>query len=76
MDAAGLPALLDAIRHLEGCAANFHQNGGYGEMSVLGVSVLCQHIASDAGTSFVFHRIQYCPASNPNCGQDGTGTFK
>ncbi len=57
------------------CAANFHQNGGYGEMSVLGVSVLCQHIASDAGTSFVFHRIQYCPASNPNCGQDGTGSF-
>ena len=44
-------------------------------MSVLGVSVLCQHIASDAGTSFVFHRIQYCPASNPNCGQDGTGSF-
>jgi hypothetical protein len=58
------------------CAASFHANGGYGEMSVLGVSVLCQQIASDAGTSFVFHRIQYCPDTNPNCGQDGTGTFK
>jgi hypothetical protein len=58
------------------CAASFHTNGGYGEMSVLGESVLCQHIASDAGTSFVFHRIQYCPESNPNCGQDGTGSFQ
>jgi hypothetical protein len=58
------------------CAAQFHANGGYGEMSVLGKSVLCQDIASDAGTSFVFHRIQYCPATNPSCGQDGTGSFK
>jgi hypothetical protein len=44
-------------------------------MSVLGESVLCQDIDGPNGGSFVFHRIQYCPASNPNCGQDGSGTF-
>jgi hypothetical protein len=58
------------------CAATFHQNGGYGEMSVVGESVLCQHIDDGHGNSFVFHRIQYCPASNTSCGQDGTGSFK
>jgi hypothetical protein len=57
------------------CAEEFHQNGGYGEMSVLGESVLCEKIDDGAGDSFVFHRIQYCPASNPGCGQDGSGTF-
>ena len=58
------------------CGATFHTNGGYGEMSVLGLSVLCQHIDDGHGNKFVFHRIQYCPASNPGCGQDGSGTFK
>ena len=58
------------------CAATFHQNGGYGEMSVVGESVLCQKIDDGHGKSFVFHRIQYCPASNQSCGQDGSGTFK
>ena len=58
------------------CAAAFHASGGYGEMSVLGQSVLCQDIDNGSGGSFVFHRIQYCPASTPNCGQDGSGTFK
>ena len=57
------------------CAWAFHENGGYGEMSVLGESVLCEAIDNGAGQSFVFHRIQYCPASNPSCGQDGSGTF-
>jgi hypothetical protein len=69
------------------CALAFHNNGGYGEMSVLGESVLCQHIDDGSGQSFVFHRIQYCEAkcldpanaSDPactGCGQDGSGTFK
>lgn len=58
------------------CAVSFHENGGYGEMSVLGESVLCQKIDDGAGKSFVFHRIQYCPASNTSCGQDGSGTFE
>jgi hypothetical protein len=58
------------------CAASFHQNGGYGEMSVLGESNLCQEIDNGPGQYLVFHRIQYCPASNPNCGQDGSGVFK
>ncbi len=58
------------------CAQTFHTNGGYGEMSVLGESVLCQQIDDGSGHSFVFHRIQYCPASDTSCGQDGSGTFK
>ncbi|HEY2517109.1 MAG TPA: hypothetical protein VGI39_39825, partial [Polyangiaceae bacterium] len=69
------------------CANQFHNQGGYGEMSVLGESVECQHIDDGAGNSFVFHRIQYCEAkcldpANKNdpacatCGQDGSGTFK
>jgi hypothetical protein len=45
-------------------------------MSVLGESVLCQQIDDGSGHSFVFHRIQYCPPSQPSCGQDGSGTFK
>jgi hypothetical protein len=67
------------------CAVQFHDQGGYGEMSVLGESVLCQHIGQ--GSPFVFHRIQYCeakcedPANKADpacvaCGQDGSGTFK
>jgi hypothetical protein len=57
------------------CAVEFNVNGGYGEMSVLGESVLCQEIDDGSGHSFVFHRIEYCPASNTSCGQDGRGTF-
>jgi len=57
------------------CANAFHETGGYGEMSVLGESVLCQHIDNGSGGSFVFHRIQYCAANDTSCGQDGSGTF-
>ena len=58
------------------CADSFHNTGGYGEMSVVGVSNLCQHIDDGKGDSFVFHRIQYCSVGATNCGQDGSGTFK
>ncbi len=58
------------------CSLNFFNKGGYGEMSVLGKSDVCQEIDNGSGGSFVFHRIQYCPNTTPNCGQDGSGTFK
>jgi len=57
------------------CANAFHNTGGYGEMSVVGVSNLCQHIDNGSGDAYVFHRIQYCAPNATNCGQDGSGTF-
>jgi hypothetical protein len=69
------------------CADAFHNNGGYGEMSVLGETNACDQIDDGSGNALVFHRIQYCKAkcSDPahkgdpdcvSCGQDGSGTFK
>ncbi len=69
-----LPAWTEDGSHTA-CANAFHENGGYGEMSVLGESVLCQHIDDGSGGSLVFHRIQYCAPNATNCGQDGSGTF-
>ena len=68
------------------CAVAFHENGGYGEMSVVGKSVLCDAIDDGKGNAFVFNRIQYCKAkcnladagADPDCakcGQDGSGVF-
>jgi hypothetical protein len=70
-----LPAWTADASHTA-CANQFHTMGGYGEMSVLGESVLCQQIDNGSGGSFVFHRIQYCAPGATNCGQDGSGTFK
>jgi len=65
------------------CAAQFANSGGYGEMSVLGLSIECEDI-DDNGNSYIFHRIGYCPLScntNPtapecaNCGNGGSGSF-
>jgi hypothetical protein len=36
---------------------------GYGEMIVLGESVLCDKIDDGKGNEFVFNRIKYCPSS-------------
>ncbi len=55
----------------------------YGEMTVLGKSVLCDEI-SDSGKPLVFNRVQYCPmdcGSRPTapdcakCGASGGGQF-
>jgi hypothetical protein len=70
-----LPSWYEDATHTA-CANQFHTMGGYGEMSVVGVSNLCQHIDDGKGNSFVFHRIQYCAPGATNCGQDGSGTFK
>ncbi|MFH2004985.1 MAG: hypothetical protein ABI333_00230 [bacterium] len=65
------------------CAAQFANSGGYGEMSVVGLSVECEDI-DDNGSAYIFHRIGYCPLScntNPsapecqNCGNGGSGSF-
>ncbi len=69
------------------CAAKFRATGGYGEMTVLGQSVLCDEVDDGSGGAFVFNRVQYCPTKceggmNPtdpecvNCKQDGSGEFK
>ncbi|MDB4946713.1 MAG: hypothetical protein JWP97_6247 [Labilithrix sp.] len=66
------------------CAAKWNASGGYGEMSVVGESVLCDKIDDGAGSSYVFNRVRYCPSScntNPgapecaSCQQGGSGTF-
>jgi hypothetical protein len=41
------------------CATQFVKNGGYGEMSVLGLSSECETI-DDNGDPLVFHRVGYC----------------
>ncbi len=68
------------------CAARWRTVGGYGEMSVVGQSVLCDKVDDGAGNAFVFNRIKYCPtkcekpenASDPdciNCKNGGSGEF-
>jgi hypothetical protein len=66
------------------CSRNFNDNGGYGEMSVLGLSEDCEEIDDGSGGHYVFNRVGYCPmdcADRPNdpdcidCVQGGSGTF-
>jgi hypothetical protein len=53
------------------CAAQFEASGGYGEMSVQGLSEFCEGIgADDGGAPEVFNRVPYCPQS---CQTDPTG---
>ncbi|MCA9582086.1 MAG: hypothetical protein KC416_09850 [Myxococcales bacterium] len=65
------------------CAKAFANNGGYGEMTVKGLSVECDDI-SDNGDAYVFNRVKYCSlscAQNPGqagceqCMTGGSGTF-
>ena len=66
------------------CATTFANSGGYGEMSVLGLSELCDKVDDGSGNPDVFNRVQYCPEScntNPsgagcaNCMAGGSGGF-
>ncbi len=68
------------------CAEQFSTTGGYGEMSVLGESVLCDKVDDGAGKPRVFQRNGYCPSkcsngANPNdpecknCAAGGSGQF-
>jgi len=53
------------------CATKFATSGGYGEMSVVGTSVECDHVEK------VFNRVTYCPlgSTDPSCGSGGGGSF-
>ncbi len=66
------------------CATQFATTGGYGEMSVQGLSIECDDISDGSGARFVFNRVNYCPLScntTPtapecvNCMMGGSGTF-
>ncbi len=66
------------------CAEKFATTGGYGEMSVLGLSVECDKVDDGSGGEKVFNRVQYCPMSctsgstDPacqNCQSGGSGQF-
>lgn len=66
------------------CARQFRDSGGYGEMSVRGLSVECDAIDDGAGGRYVFNRVNYCPLScntmpdAPGCERcmmGGSGTF-
>jgi hypothetical protein len=70
----------------QACAKKWKTTGGYGEMTVVGESVLCDKVDDGSGGSFVFNRVKYCPptcrdAANKdkpecqNCGQGGSGQF-
>lgn len=66
------------------CAAQFASSGGYGEMSVQGLSVECDEIDDGSGGRYVFNRVNYCPLScnmTPtapecvDCMMGGSGSF-
>jgi hypothetical protein len=66
------------------CSAKWDTIGGYGEMSVVGKSVLCDAVDDGAGNARVFNRVKYCPstctagstaAECKNCQAGGGGTF-
>jgi hypothetical protein len=66
------------------CSQRFATSGGYGEMSVIGESVLCDKVDDGMGGEYVFNRVNYCPLScntNPTgpgcqgCMQGGGGSF-
>ena len=66
------------------CAAQFVNQGGYGEMAVVGTSIECEPIDDGAGGRYVFNRVGYCKLEcndNPtlpgceNCSVGGSGSF-
>lgn len=66
------------------CVRAYRDMGGYGEMSVLGLSVECDEIDDGSGQRRVFNRVGYCPArcntmpdlpECANCGMGGSGGF-
>jgi hypothetical protein len=79
-----LPSWLATSPAQTQCAQQFASSGGYGEMTVVGLSVECDEIDDDSGGPKVFNRVQYCPlacAQNPNgpgcenCQAGGSGSF-
>jgi hypothetical protein len=73
-----LPAFASTSQAQNTCATQFNTNGGYGEMSVVGETIMCDMVMK------VFNRVGYCSAAcqqNPNmmgcsmCGNGGGGSF-
>jgi hypothetical protein len=67
------------------CARRFRDSGGYGEMSVLGLSIECDPVDDGMGGEYVFNRVNYCPIDCPaggggrpecmGCMMGGSGDF-
>ena len=66
------------------CSGRFVMSGGYGEMTVRGLSTECQNIDNGSGQPYTFLRVPYCPArcsmtpSLPECAMcrnGGSGHF-
>lgn len=66
------------------CVAKWRTKGGYGEMTVKGLSVRCDAIDDGNGNPHVFNRVGYCPEkcqTSPTlpecaaCAQGGSGQF-
>jgi len=79
-----LPSWLATTAAEKTCAVQFASTGGYGEMSVIGLSVECDVVDDGSGGEQVFNRVQYCPLycnENPNapecqnCQSGGSGQF-
>jgi hypothetical protein len=79
-----LPAWLATTPAEIACSQQFATSGGYGEMSVIGLSVECDEIDDGSGAERVFNRVQYCPLSCAagstapecqNCQAGGGGNF-
>jgi len=80
-----LPPLGGWVSTNTACNQYFYTNGGYAEMTVKGLSVLCDAVDDGNGDAMVFHRFAYCPglcAQNPSapacqsCTQQGAdGSF-
>lgn len=79
-----VPPLPSWVSASNDCAEQFRSRGGYGEMSVLGLSVECDAIDDGSGSEYVFNRVDYCPLycntepTRPECercGRGGMGVF-
>lgn len=66
------------------CAKMFQDSGGYGEMTVKGLSLECDAVDDGSGNEYVFDRRRYCPnicntdpmaAGCDRCVQGGSGNF-
>lgn len=83
-EAQPFPALPGWVSHDSACVNQFKDSGGYGEMSVKGLSVACDNIDDGSGGRYVFNRVPYCSLEcneNPsapgceNCQSGGSGNF-
>ncbi|MEY4581225.1 MAG: hypothetical protein RL701_5928 [Pseudomonadota bacterium] len=63
----------------DACTRRFVESGGYGEMSVLGLSAECDAVDDGQGAPYVFKRTRYCAThcvnspEKPECKACGTG---